>query len=117
MIYESPHRVRETLEDCVTAFGETRAATVVREATKLHETTYRGSLRELLEKSSTDADFSRGEIVLLIGGASQAESGDADAEVEIAAGQGADGAAGRVALETGGAPRGTNHRRARQRGL
>jgi 16S rRNA (cytidine1402-2'-O)-methyltransferase len=79
VIYESPHRVRETLEDCVTAFGETRAATVVREATKLHETTYRGSLRELLDKSSTDADFSRGEIVLIIGGASQAESDESDA--------------------------------------
>ena len=26
VIYESPHRVRETLEDCVTAFGESRAA-------------------------------------------------------------------------------------------
>ena len=47
---------------------------MVREATKLHETTYRGSLRELLDKSSTDADFSRGEIVLIVGGASQAES-------------------------------------------
>jgi len=76
-IYESPHRLRETLEDCVSAFGETRAATVVREATKLHETTYRGSLRELLDKSSTDADFSRGEIVLLIGGAPQAEAAEA----------------------------------------
>jgi 16S rRNA (cytidine1402-2'-O)-methyltransferase len=82
VIYESPHRVRETLEDCVTAFGETRAATVVRETTKLHETTYRGSLRELLDKSSTDADFSRGEIVLIIGGASQAESGDEDLEAK-----------------------------------
>ena len=82
VIYESPHRVRETLEDCVTAFGETRAATVVREATKLHETTYRGSLRELLDKSSTDADFSRGEIVLIIGGASQAESGEEDLEAK-----------------------------------
>jgi 16S rRNA (cytidine1402-2'-O)-methyltransferase len=80
VIYESPHRVRETLEDCLTAFGETRAATVVREATKLHETTYRGSLRELFDKSSTDADFSRGEIVLIIGGAAQAESGDDDLE-------------------------------------
>ncbi len=79
VIYESPHRVRETLEDCAAVFGESRAATVVREATKLHETTYRGSLRELLEKSSADADFSRGEIVLLIGGASQTESADADA--------------------------------------
>jgi len=82
VIYESPHRVRETLEDCMKAFGETRAATVVREATKLHETTYRGSLRELLDKSSTDADFSRGEIVLIIGGASQAESGDGDLEAK-----------------------------------
>ena len=79
VIYESPHRVRETLEDCATAFGEARAATVVREATKLHETTYRGSLRELLEKSSADADFSRGEIVLLIGGAVPSESADGDA--------------------------------------
>ena len=82
VIYESPHRVRETLEDCVTAFGETRAATVVREATKLHETTYRGSLRELLDKSSTDADFSRGEIVLIVGGASQVESGEGDLEAK-----------------------------------
>jgi 16S rRNA (cytidine1402-2'-O)-methyltransferase len=80
-IYESPHRLRDTLEDCVSAFGETRAATVVREATKLHETTYRGSLRELLDKSGTDADFSRGEIVLLIGGASPAESAEEDSAV------------------------------------
>ena len=82
VIYESPHRVRETLEDCLTAFGETRAATVVREATKLHETTYRGSLRELLDKSSTDADFSRGEIVLVVGGAVQADRADGDSEAK-----------------------------------
>jgi len=80
VVYESPHRVRETLEDCVTVFGETRAATVVREATKLHETTYRGSLLELLQKSKSDADFARGEIVLLIGGAPQMSAGAADAE-------------------------------------
>ena len=82
VIYESPHRVRETLEACVAAFGETRAATVVREATKLHETTYRGSLRELLDKSSADADFARGEIVLIVGGASQAESDEGDLEAK-----------------------------------
>ncbi|HMI73441.1 MAG TPA: 16S rRNA (cytidine(1402)-2'-O)-methyltransferase [Steroidobacteraceae bacterium] len=80
VIYESPHRVRETLEDCVAAFGEARAAAVVREATKLHETTYRGSLLELLNKSQSDADFARGEIVLLIGGAPQTAAGDADSE-------------------------------------
>ena len=71
MIYESPHRVRETLEDCVTAFGEARAAALVREATKLHETTYRGSLLDLWNRSKSDADVARGEIVLLIGGAPQ----------------------------------------------
>jgi 16S rRNA (cytidine1402-2'-O)-methyltransferase len=80
VIYESPHRVRETLEDCLTAFGETRAATVVREATKLHETTYRGSLFELLQRSKSDADFARGEIVLLIGGAQMPASGEADSD-------------------------------------
>jgi 16S rRNA (cytidine1402-2'-O)-methyltransferase len=80
VIYESPHRVRETLEDCLTAFGETRVATVVREATKLHETTYRGSLLELLHRSKSDADFARGEIVLLIGGAQMPASGEADSD-------------------------------------
>jgi 16S rRNA (cytidine1402-2'-O)-methyltransferase len=80
VFYESPHRVRETLEDCVTAFGEGRSATVVREATKLHETTYRGSLLEMLNRSRDDADFSRGEIVLLIGGAPQTEEDEAESE-------------------------------------
>ncbi len=86
VMYESPHRVRETLEDCVTAFGEARRGTVVREATKLHETTYRGSLLELLDRARTDTDFSRGEIVLLIGGTlppdSDAQDSEAKAELD-----------------------------------
>jgi 16S rRNA (cytidine1402-2'-O)-methyltransferase len=83
VIYEAPHRVRETLEDCITAFGEARGATVVREATKLHETTYRGSLLELRTRANSDEDFGRGEIVLLIGGAPQAaDTDDADSEAK-----------------------------------
>jgi 16S rRNA (cytidine1402-2'-O)-methyltransferase len=83
VIYEAPHRVRETLEDCVAAFGEARRATVVREATKLHETTYRGSLLELLNKAKSDEDFGRGEIVLLIGGTPQtADSSDAESQTK-----------------------------------
>ena len=82
VIYESPHRVRETLEDCVIAFGAARAAAVVREATKLHESTYRGTLQTLLDSSRTDADFSRGEIVLLIGGAPQAEPAEEDSQAK-----------------------------------
>ena len=69
VLYESPHRVQDTLEDCVEVFGAARSGAVVREITKLHETTYRGSLRELSSLAKSDADFARGEIVLLIAGA------------------------------------------------
>jgi 16S rRNA (cytidine1402-2'-O)-methyltransferase len=71
VLYEAPHRVRETLEDCAAIFGDERSAAVSREITKMHEMTYRGSLRELLARAGADADFGRGEIVLLIAGAPQ----------------------------------------------
>jgi 16S rRNA (cytidine1402-2'-O)-methyltransferase len=73
VLYEAPHRVREMLEDCAEVFGGERQATVAREITKLHESTYRGSLRELLTRATTDADFGRGEIVLVLAGAPQQE--------------------------------------------
>jgi 16S rRNA (cytidine1402-2'-O)-methyltransferase len=81
VFYEAPHRAREALEDCAAVFGAERNAAVAREITKLHETTYRGSLRELLERAASDADFGRGEIVILIAGAPQEpadEEGGAD---------------------------------------
>ncbi len=68
--------MRDTLEDCAAAFGAERSATAAREITKLHETTYRGSLRDLVDRAQTDADFGRGEIVLLIAGAAQTNSED-----------------------------------------
>jgi 16S rRNA (cytidine1402-2'-O)-methyltransferase len=76
VLYEAPHRVRETLEDCAAVFGGERSATVAREITKMHETTYRGSLRELLARAGADADFGRGEIVLLIAGMPQTPAED-----------------------------------------
>ncbi len=69
VFYESPHRIVETLEDCVEAFGGDRPAAVAREISKLHETVYRGSLSELAQRAAADGDFSRGEIVLVVGGA------------------------------------------------
>lgn len=71
VLYEAPHRVRETLEDCAAVFGSERSATVAREITKMHEMTYRGSLRDLLERAESDSDFTRGEIVLVVAGAPQ----------------------------------------------
>jgi 16S rRNA (cytidine1402-2'-O)-methyltransferase len=64
------------LEDCAAVFGGERSATVAREITKMHEMTYRGPLRELLSRAQADADFGRGEIVLLIAGAPQAVADD-----------------------------------------
>jgi 16S rRNA (cytidine1402-2'-O)-methyltransferase len=79
VFYEAPHRVRETLDDCLPTFGAARPAAVARELTKLHEMTYRGSLQELAQRAAADTDFSRGEIVLLIGGAPPEEAqGGAD---------------------------------------
>jgi 16S rRNA (cytidine1402-2'-O)-methyltransferase len=72
VLYEAPHRVREMLEDCAAIFGAERSAVVVREITKMHEAAYRGSLRELSTRAGTDADFGRGEIVLLVAGAAPA---------------------------------------------
>jgi len=80
VLYEAPHRLRETLQDCAAVFGGERHATVAREITKLHEMTYRGPLSELAARADADADFARGEIVLLVAGAPQPaeEEGGAD---------------------------------------
>ena len=76
VLYEAPHRVREALEDCAAVFGGERSAVVAREITKMHETTYRGPLRELIAHAGSDPDFTRGEIVLLIAGAPQTIADD-----------------------------------------
>ena len=76
VLYEAPHRVRETLADCAEVFGGERNAAVAREITKLHETTYRGALRDLAARAGSDADFSRGEIVLIVAGAPQKSAED-----------------------------------------
>lgn len=68
VFYEAPHRIADMLADCAAAFGTDRPATVARELTKLHETTYRGSLEYLAALAAAGGDFARGEIVLVVGG-------------------------------------------------
>jgi 16S rRNA (cytidine1402-2'-O)-methyltransferase len=77
VFYESPHRVREMLEDCARSFGGARLAALAREITKLHESVYRGPLEELAARAAAEAEFVRGEIVLVVAGAvPQAAAGD-----------------------------------------
>jgi 16S rRNA (cytidine1402-2'-O)-methyltransferase len=78
VFFEAPHRIAATLQEMAQIFGEERQAVIARELTKLHETVYRGTLRELTDQAATDADMARGEIVLLISGTGKvaAEGGD-----------------------------------------
>jgi 16S rRNA (cytidine1402-2'-O)-methyltransferase len=68
------------LEDCAAVFGAERRAVAVREISKMHETTYRGNLRELEARALADADFGRGEIVLLVAGAAPADDQEGGAD-------------------------------------
>ncbi len=78
VLYESPHRVGETLEDCVETLGGERRAAAAREITKVHESLYRGSLTELAARAVAEAEFKRGELVLVIAGAPLATAAGAD---------------------------------------
>lgn len=68
VVYESPHRLTQSLEDLLEGLGD-RSAAIVREMTKLHEEVRRGSLAKLL--AGVDERWVRGEMVLVISGAVQ----------------------------------------------
>lgn len=66
VLFESPHRIVDSLSDLFEVLGD-RPAAVVRELTKMYEEAQRGTLGELLARAMSDPP--RGEIVLVIGGA------------------------------------------------
>jgi 16S rRNA (cytidine1402-2'-O)-methyltransferase len=82
VFYEAPHRLAATLADLAAVLGAARPASIARELTKRFEQVYRGTLGELAARSRDDANMSRGELVLVVGGA-PAES-DAAAESRAA---------------------------------
>ncbi|HYL02335.1 MAG TPA: 16S rRNA (cytidine(1402)-2'-O)-methyltransferase [Steroidobacteraceae bacterium] len=69
VFFEAPHRIHATLADLATAFGAGRRAVVARELTKMHETLYRGTLGELLQRAGEDSNFGRGELTIVVHGA------------------------------------------------
>lgn len=66
VIYESPLRVAATLKDLADSCGGTRRAAVCREISKMHDTTYTGTLSELAEYFTSNQ--ARGEIVIVVEG-------------------------------------------------
>ena len=66
IFYESPMRLTKTLKQLAEVMGGDREASVVREISKVHNTTHNGSLDELVQYFTDNAP--RGEIVIIVAG-------------------------------------------------
>lgn len=69
IFYVPPRQLVAQLRDAIGAFGVERAAGLARELTKIHETYYAGTLGELSALAASETHMTRGELVLLVGGA------------------------------------------------
>ena len=104
VFYEAPHRLAATLADLSAVLGPGRQVAVARELTKLHEEVWRGHLDEATAWAAETPP--RGEIALVVQGASPAGPAGAD-DVEAAvqarldAGDSARDAAATVSAELG----------------
>ena len=64
ILYEAPHKIKNTLEDLKDVLDDNRRVVLAREITKIHEEFIRGNIDDLLKK----ADNLKGEMVLIIEG-------------------------------------------------
>ncbi|MEM7726725.1 MAG: 16S rRNA (cytidine(1402)-2'-O)-methyltransferase [Cyanobacteria bacterium P01_A01_bin.45] len=71
ILYESPHRLRDTLQDLAETLGEKRLCVVSRELTKLYEEFWRGSLGEATLHYKIKQP--QGEYTLIIAGCPQTQ--------------------------------------------
>ncbi len=66
VLYESPHRLRQTLQDLAEYLGGERELTLARELTKLHEEFWRGTLSQAIAHCTSRDP--QGEFTLVIAG-------------------------------------------------
>ncbi|HAZ48887.1 MAG TPA: 16S rRNA (cytidine(1402)-2'-O)-methyltransferase [Cyanobacteria bacterium UBA11369] len=66
ILYESPHRLRQTLSDLATVLGENGQIVLARELTKLHEEFWRGSIKDAIAHYITREP--QGEFTLVLAG-------------------------------------------------
>ena len=67
VIFESGKRIEKFLQELIISTPK-RNIFIARELTKLHESFYRGSIKEVLEKIRTSETARKGELVLMISG-------------------------------------------------
>lgn len=68
ILYESPHRIRATLQDLAKSLGANRSIVLGRELTKLHEQFWRGRIFEAIAHYTSEEP--KGEFTLVVAGAS-----------------------------------------------
>ena len=69
VLYESSHRILETLEDMSSVLGPDRAVVIGREISKRFETFYRGDAVDVLEQLRAGTEHQYGEFVVMVEGA------------------------------------------------
>ncbi len=107
VFYEAVHRIAETLADMARVFGESRCAFLARELTKLHETTYHGTLAEVHAGLMADPGRDKGEFTVVVAGAPAHEPGREELErvVKVLAAELPAAQAATLAARLTGAPR------------
>ena len=78
IFYESPHRVKATLENMLEVYGD-RSVVLVRELTKIYEEYQRGRISELIDYLAGNS--LKGECLLIVAGASLEKEDKADADL------------------------------------
>ena len=78
IFYESPHRVKATLENMLEVYGD-RSVVLARELTKIYEEYQRGRISELIDYLAENA--LKGECLLIVAGASLEKEDKADADL------------------------------------
>jgi 16S rRNA (cytidine1402-2'-O)-methyltransferase len=81
ILFEAPGRAAATLTDLASNCGADRRAALCRELTKLHEEIRRGTLDELATQAL--ADPPRGEVTIVVAGASESERGESGISLEV----------------------------------
>ena len=71
IFYEAPHRILDCVKNMAEVFGADRPVGFAREITKTFETIRKMTLGELVQFIESDHNQQKGEIVLVVGGATQ----------------------------------------------
>lgn len=83
VLYESPHRIVECLQDIVEVYGGQRELCIARELTKRFETVLHGTAVDVVARVIGDANQQRGEFVIVIAGKPDSDTPDVAGVLEL----------------------------------